>query len=107
MNNREVDPKSAAADLCPHVEPQVDHRLSYGLLERRLETRSVSSLLKNRRMDASSVRFQLLFARTRRPSYGFSTGWQGRESQAEADLPCGWGWESCRPEGLSSRWGAE
>ena len=49
MNNREVDPKSAAADLCPHVEPQVDHRLSYGLLERRLETRSVSSLLKNRR----------------------------------------------------------
>ncbi len=30
-----------------------------------------NSLLKNRRMDASSVRFQLFFARTRRPSYVF------------------------------------
>ena len=32
---------------------------------------SLSSLLKNGRMDASSVRFQLVFARMRRPSYVF------------------------------------
>lgn len=30
-----------------------------------------------RRMDASSVRRQLVFARTMRPSYGFSTGRRG------------------------------
>ena len=30
-----------------------------------------NSLLKNRRMDASSVRFQRSFARTRRPRYVF------------------------------------
>jgi len=30
-------------------------------------------------MDAPSVRFQLVFARTRRPNYGFSTGCQARD----------------------------